>query len=165
MINKFKGEFHWLSNFYPVPVVLDGMTFESVEHAYVAAKTLDQQAREKIRRLPNAAAAKKLGRRIGRTIQLRPAWNDNFRTEVMRGLLKQKFQSLPLRQKLIDTGDEILIEGNHWHDNWFGCCRCSKCGGQGRNILGVLLMEIRAECRSQDASSGVAENWRLAHAA
>ena len=163
MITKFKGK--WLSNFWPVQVALDGMEFPSVEHAYVAAKTLDEQAREKIRQLPTAADAKRFGKRIGRTIPLRPAWSDAFRTELMRGLLMQKFTNPELRQQLIATGDEQLIESNHWHDNWFGRCKCSRCGGQGRNMLGVLLMEIRQQCRSQDASIVIAENWKLDHAA
>ena len=166
MITKFKGEFRWLSNFWAVQVVLDGTVYPSVEHAYVAAKTLDEQVRENIRRLPTAAEAKKFGRRIGRTIQLRPAWNDSFRAEVMRGLLEQKFQDPSLREKLINTNDEILIEGNHWHDNWFGCCRCTRCAGQGRNMLGQLLMAIRQECQEQDkARRGAELEGSLAHAA
>ena len=37
-ILAFEGEYSWLSNFWPVEVVLDGMVFPSVEHAYQAAK-------------------------------------------------------------------------------------------------------------------------------
>jgi N-glycosidase YbiA len=163
MITKFKGT--WLSNFWPVQVALEGMEFPSVEHAYVAAKTLDPQVRERIRQLPTAADAKRFGRKIGKSIPFRPAWNDEFRIRLMRDLLSQKFTSPHLRKQLIATADEMLIESGHWHDVFFGICSCPKCGGRGQNWLGVLLMEIRQECRLQDASITVTENWRLPHAA
>ena len=165
MITKFKGEFRWLSNFYLVPVVLDGMTFASVEHAYVAAKTLDEQVRERIRRLPTAAQAKRFGRIIGKSIPFRPAWSNDIRIRLMRDLLRQKFTAPDLRQRLIATGDEMLIESGHWHDVFFGVCSCPKCGGRGQNWLGVLLMEIRAECRAQEQSRRLTEDGRLDRAA
>ena len=164
MITKFKGEFRWLSNFYPVPVVLDGMTFASVEHAYVAAKTLDPQVRERIRRLPTASQAKRYGRKIGKSIPFRPAWSNEIRIRLMRDLLWQKFTEPDLRQRLIATGDEKLIESGHWHDVFFGVCSCPKCGGKGLNWLGVLLMEIRGGLRAKEASMAVAEG-RLRDAA
>ena len=165
MITTFKGEYRWLSNFWAVQVVLDGTVFPSVEHAYVAAKTLDQQVREKIRRLPTAADAKRFGKRIGRSIPFRPAWNDNFKVRLMRDLLRQKFTNPDLRQRLIATGDEELVEINFWHDRVWGRCSCAKCGGAGENWLGRLLMAVREECQSQDASFVVPEHWRLPHAA
>lgn len=165
MIDRFKGEYRWLSNFWPSPVILDGDRFESVEAGYQAAKTLDGQVREKIRRLPTAADAKRFGRRIGKLIPFRPAWNDDFKVRLMRDLLRQKFTDPDLRQRLITTGSEELVEINFWHDLYWGRCVCHKCGGCGRNMLGVLLMAIRAECRPQDASGISAANWRLSHAA
>ena len=44
------------------------------------------------------------------------------------------------------TGGAVLVEGNTWHDNYWGCCTCSRCAGRrGRNNLGRLLMKLRAE--------------------
>lgn len=165
MITKFKGEYRWLSNFWAVQVILDGTVYPSVEHAYVAAKTLDQQVREKIRRLPTAADAKKFGRRIGKSISFRPAWNDNFKVRLMRDLLRQKFTDPDLRQRLIATGDEELVEINFWHDQVWGRCSCAKCGGAGENWLGRLLMEVRRECRKADAAGPVAGWEGIARAA
>ena len=45
------------------------------------------------------------------------------------------------------TGDAELIEGNTWHDNYWGVCSCSKCNGRGKNRLGKLLMKVREELR------------------
>jgi predicted NAD-dependent protein-ADP-ribosyltransferase YbiA (DUF1768 family) len=58
----------------------------------------------------------------------------------MKQLLKLKFNNPDLQQKLIATYPEELIEGNYWHDTYWGVCE-----GVGENHLGKLLMEIRNE--------------------
>jgi hypothetical protein len=40
-IKAFRGKHAFLSNFHPSPVVLDGQTNPTVEHAFQAAKTAD----------------------------------------------------------------------------------------------------------------------------
>ena len=37
----------------------------------------------------------------------------------------EKFKREPLRSQLINTGDEELVEGNHWCDNYWGDCTCA----------------------------------------
>lgn len=132
MIDSFKGEYEFLSNFYPATVSYEGTVYPSVEHAFQAAKTLDPQMRLKIR-LSNAAGAKKLGRQL----DLRSDW-ETIKVDVMRELLKAKFSDPELRAKLKATGKEPLVEGNWWGDTFWGVCR-----DRGENHLGVLLMEIR----------------------
>ena len=44
--------------------------------------------------------------------------------------------------KLLDTGDTELIEGNNWHDTFWGVCK-----GKGQNNLGKILMEVRKDIR------------------
>jgi hypothetical protein len=56
-----------------------------------------------------------------------------------------------LRKKLLATGDATLIEGNYWHDNYWGVCTCENCvsnGIVGRNRLGTLLMKVREEIKN-----------------
>ena len=67
----------------------------------------------------------------------------------MDEVLIAKFTQNPsLKEQLLDTGDVELIEGNTWHDNYWGNCTCSKCSGIiGRNQLGKTLMNIREEIR------------------
>ncbi len=52
-IASFRGEHGWLSNFFRVDVVLDGVTYRSVEHAFQAAKTLDAAERAKVAAAPS----------------------------------------------------------------------------------------------------------------
>jgi predicted NAD-dependent protein-ADP-ribosyltransferase YbiA (DUF1768 family) len=71
---------------------------------------------------------------------LRPDWRE-VREEVMEVGLRQKFRQNPeLLQKLLDTGDAYLEEGNTWNDRYWGVCR-----GVGQNKLGHLLMKLREE--------------------
>lgn len=136
MINEFKGEYRFLSNFYPAVVVLDDHEYPSVEHAYQAAKTFAANWRAKIRSAQSAGEAKKLGNQIPRELFL-SNW-DAIRVEVMSDLLIQKFYDPTLRANLLATGDVELIEGNTWGDKFWGVCR-----GEGTNKLGQLLMVVR----------------------
>jgi ribA/ribD-fused uncharacterized protein len=145
MISDFKGYYNYLSNFYSVQVELDGVTYPSVEHAYQAAKTLDHQARQVIREAPTAGKAK----RAGQQVQMRSDW-EQVKVDVMRSLLRQKFENETLAGRLQATKGEMLVEGNWWHDNFWGDCSCSKCASKpGLNWLGRLLMEIRDDRREE----------------
>lgn len=135
MIDSFTGEHRFLSNFWPAEVELDGIIFPSVEHAYVAAKTLDPEVRAEIRLVNTAGQVK----RFGRKLVLRPDW-DEVKLSVMEDLVRQKFQHPELAKLLLATGDEELVEGNTWGDTFWG-----ECFGSGANHLGKILMKVRDE--------------------
>lgn len=136
MIAGFKGEFRFLSNFWPAVVELDGLFYNSVEHAYQAAKTLDETQRQTIRESSKPGDAKKLGQKI----IIRPDW-EQVKLQVMESLVRQKFTNdLALKDKLVSTGDEEIEETNTWGDVFWGVCQ-----GVGTNHLGKILMKIRAE--------------------
>lgn len=140
-INSFSGEHRFLSNFWPCAVIFDGDVYPTTEHAYQAAKTILPNIRRQIREAPLPAMAKKMGTQIA----LRADWDD-VRLSVMEVLLRQKFApGTALREYLDATKGQEIIEGNRWHDLWWGQCTCSKHNGEGRNELGKLLMRIRDE--------------------
>ena len=134
-IKTFKGQYAFLSNFYPIWIKLPDGEYPTVEHAYQAAKAKDKTSKEKIRLAKSPAEAKALGR----TILLVDGW-DGIKIGVMRLLLSLKFKGPVLRQMLLDTGDAILEEGNTWHDYFWGIDIET---GKGQNMLGKLLMELR----------------------
>lgn len=140
MINRFIDEFRWLSNFVDAEVSFEGESYKSVEHAYVAAKTLNRAMRFEVAACPTAGVAKKMGK----TMPLRPDWTQ-VRLEIMENLLRQKFSHPEFAEKLLNTGEQEIVEGNVWHDNFFGSCVCETCGNKGENNLGKLLMKIRGE--------------------
>lgn len=137
-ITSFRGEYEFLSNFYPSVVVLDGMKYPTVEHAYQASKTESDEQRYLIGRAETPAKAKRLGRKA----HLRPDWDDNFKTATMRDLLHQKFKDPDLRQKLLDTYPKALMEGNTWGDKYWGAV-WEHNEWSGSNVLGSLLVRER----------------------
>jgi predicted NAD-dependent protein-ADP-ribosyltransferase YbiA (DUF1768 family) len=75
---------------------------------------------------------------------VRPDWDDT-KINTMLTLLRQKFAlGSELAKKLLDTGNRDLVEGNTWGDTFWGVCK-----GQGENMLGKLLMQVRAELRGE----------------
>lgn len=132
----FQGEFRFLSNFWPVSVTLDDVTYPTTEHAYQAAKSLDPEYRELILSLDTPGKSKKLAK----TVELRPDW-EQVKLGIMEDLNRQKYTNHPeLRAALLSTGDAYIEEVNKWGDVWWGTCN-----GKGRNELGLLLMRIRRE--------------------
>lgn len=147
-ITQFRGPNRFLSNFYPCSITWAGKTYVSVEHAYQASKTLDPVERQQILREPDPAKVKTIGNDRSQ-ITLRRDW-DKLKLEFMERMLRQKFERDPLRQQLLDTGDATLIEGNNWHDNFWGACVCINCTMDlldGQNHLGRLLMRVREDLR------------------
>ena len=143
IINRFSGMYTFLSNFYPVTVTLDGIEYSSVEHAYQAAKTLNSDLRITIKYISNPGKVKS----AGRSLKLRDDW-EQVKLDVMLDLIRQKFKDPILRIKLLDTKDQELIEGNYWHDNFYGDCFCDNCKDiAGKNNLGKILMMVRDEIR------------------
>ena len=141
MIIEFEDEYAFLSNFYPSPFTHDGITYPTNEHFFQAMKTLDIAERKAIAAAETPGKAK----RMGRQVKLRPDW-EKVKLYYMELGLKLKFKDPELAKKLIETGDEELIEGNWWHDNTWGSCHCALCSRTvGRNLLGMLLMELRKE--------------------
>ena len=145
-IDKFDGEYAFLSNFYPSKILYDdfeGWYAPTIEHAFQAAKT--RSIEEEIDILSASTPGK--AKRLGRLCDLLPDWEE-VKDDVMYRLLKKKFTIPELRYKLLATGDAILIEGTTWHDNYWGVCSCSKCNGHGKNKLGKLLMRVREELKN-----------------
>ena len=98
-------------------------------------KTLDINKRRAIANASTPGLAKKMGR----SVSLRPDWED-IKDDVMLEGLYRKFTNDELAEWLLDTGDEELVEGNWWGDRYWGVCN-----GIGQNKLGKLLMKVREE--------------------
>ena len=145
MINQFEGGYEFLSNFYEVPFKWRGNEYPTVEHAFQAAKTRSFLKRIGISKLDTPGKAK----RAGRQVELRSDW-EQIKDQVMYDCLKEKFKIKELKEKLLATGNEELIEGTTWHDNYWGNCSCDKCKNiEGKNMLGKILMRVREELRNE----------------
>ena len=91
-------------------------------------------------------------KKAGRNLKLRSDWEE-IKDRVMYDVCRAKFtmnDSLRLADRLLATGDEELVEGNTWHDNYWGDCHCEKCKDiPGRNQLGKTLMKLREKLRNE----------------
>lgn len=148
LIASFDGRYRFLSNFAPSPlrVRMLGLEreFPTVEHAFQASKILVTDG-DRMRWLLNILEARTpaIAKRLGHRIPLHVERWDEIAPEVMRRLLLAKFDQNPdLRARLIATGDAVLVEGNTWGDRRWGMV-----DGEGENLLGILLMQVREHLR------------------
>ncbi len=141
VIDEFRGEYRWLSNFHLSPVRLFLRDFPSVEHAYQAGKSASPRDWDEMLKMKTCSQAKELGQRL----ILREDWED-IKVGLMTYLVRKKFKTDPiLEQKLLDTKEAVLIEGNDWNDIFWGMCN-----GYGENNLGKILMRVRAEIKEDN---------------
>ena len=156
MINKFQGKYFFLSNFYPVEIEYQGITYPTSEHYYVAMKVTNQQLidgkyftpadfREMIGTIGCSRGETGMVKRLGQKLKIRKDW-DTYKLVAMNWVIREKFKNETLKELLLATGDEEIIEGNVWHDSFWGVCECDKCP-KGKNNLGKIHMEVRNELR------------------
>lgn len=144
---------NWFSNFLPfdkplVYLASDGtdIEFKTVENFFAAMKIgkAETEMRRKI-----AAATPGQAKRLGRKVALRADW-ETVKVDVMRYALKYKFApGTSWHEKLMATSGEI-VEWNNWNDTYWGAIATLENGvvtpvvpRKGKNMLGILLMEIR----------------------
>ncbi len=140
-IEKFDGSFEFLSNF-SLHKLRDeeGTLWQTVEHYYQAMKTDDLIDQGRIWSATTPGRAKK----IGQTVKMRNDWKDKKFEYMMDGISWKFLQNKDILELLMSTQGYHLVEGNTWHDNIWGDCKCPKCENiPGENWLGKILMKLR----------------------
>ena len=133
IIDDFRGDYAFLSNFFPCHIRMNGINYRNAEAAFQSFKLADPEERRRFSKLTPSEA-----KRLGRSVTLRPDW-ESIKIDTMRAVVHLKFlENRPLARLLIATGDAELIEGNTWHDTFWGVCN-----GVGQNNLGKILMAER----------------------
>jgi ribA/ribD-fused uncharacterized protein len=137
-VNEPYGEF---SNFSPHAIELNGKSWPTSEHYFQAQKFAGTEHEEAVRLANSPMVAARMGR--SRERPLRADW-ESVKDDIMREALRAKFAQHPaLKSLLLKTAEAELVEhaknDRYWADGG---------DGTGRNRLGQLLMEIRAELRA-----------------
>ena len=134
------------SNLHRTPVVFEGREFPTAEHAYQAGKASKEAVREWILSAPTPSLAAMAAHGLY-TWDIVPSWS-KIKFDRMRDVLRAKFsQHEDLRAVLLATGQARLVEAgttNNAVNRLWG-----EVNGKGQNMLGVLLMEVRAELRKK----------------
>ena len=148
MIDNFRGKYYFLSNFYNAPVEYEGILYTNNEAAFQSAKLKNKNLRTNYihngMKYNFATLDPSTAKKFGRHLNLRSDWEE-VKFDIMYELVYDKFnRNQKLRQKLLLTDNEELVEGNTWGDRIWG-----KCNGKGQNNLGKILMRVREELRNQ----------------
>ena len=121
---------------------LDGEWWKTSEHYFQSQKFVDTPHVEEIRKLATPRQAFDLARKLKDLI--RPDWGQ-VRDDVMRKAVLRKFEFNPdIRSVLLSTGDALLVEDSPT-DSYWG----RGADGKGKNMLGIILMEVRQKLRER----------------
>ncbi len=131
------------SNFSAHAFELDGKHWPTSEHYFQAQKFAGTPHEEAIRRANSPMLAARMGR--SRKRPLRRDW-ESAKDNVMRRAVLKKFETHEdIQEILLATGDEKIVEDTT-RDYYWGCG--SK--GNGKNKLGLILMEVRQILRQRE---------------
>lgn len=132
----------YLSNLYVLPapcLQFEGYLFNTSEAAYQFGKPKDLAVAQWLIAAPKPHLCALTAHAL-LVFDVKPDWNQN-KVDRMRAVLKAKFNQHPeLANKLIATGEAKLIEASKT-DAFWGIGK----KGTGKNMLGILLMELRKE--------------------
>jgi ribA/ribD-fused uncharacterized protein len=137
------------SNLFRRSIFFEGREYPTSEHAYQAGKARSEAVREWILSAPSPSLVAMAAHGLY-TWDIVPNWAE-IKFGRMRSVLRSKFsQHEDLRALLLETGDARLVEvsrtNNPVNRVW------GRVNGKGLNMLGVLLMEIRAELQHTNAA-------------
>ena len=149
-----KGTEHgYMSNFAHYQIKIGRKVYKTSEHFYQSQKYKGTSWETKVKNAAGAMEAARLGR--DKKGPLRKDW-EQVKDNVMREAVEAKFRQHPeLTQKLLETGDARLIEHTendaYWADGG---------DGTGKNMLGVILMEVRSKLQKEAEIRKEAMKWK-----
>jgi N-glycosidase YbiA len=133
------------SNFSAHGFELENYWWHTSEHYFQAQKFVNTDFYwfQKIQAIKAPKEAAKMGR--NRQHPLRTDWEE-IKDEIMYRAVLCKFKThLDIRQILLDTNEQLIIEDSPM-DYYWGCGQ----DGSGKNQLGEILMQVRAEIKQQN---------------
>jgi ribA/ribD-fused uncharacterized protein len=139
-IVSFRKEYSFLSNFYKCSFVYKNIIFDSSERAFQWEKIESDSDKLLVLETKSTSEVKKLAG----ILKMRSDW-ESVKCNIMYEILLQKFSNELLKKLLLDTIGHKLVEGNSWHDNFWGDCFCTRCKKKiGKNNLGFILQRVRS---------------------
>ncbi len=134
-----------LENFIDTPC---GIAVPTSEHAYQAAKFVDEDVQRQIAVADDGRMSKELAHELqAQGAQVITGWHQR-KFGVMLGFVRAKFAvNDSIAEKLMSTADELLVEGNSWGDRYWGVSPAGS--SRGKNKLGIVLMTVRSELISR----------------
>ena len=143
-----------LSNFYDTQIEIENETFQHVEQYFQLQKAMFAGNRDKARQIRNAKSPA-VCKKIGDSIETDKSWLPAAKETMTRACAAKFKQNTRARNFLLDTGDTIIAEASK--DKYWGIGiplsavtieqANSIDSWTGHNVLGEILMAIRAKLR------------------
>ena len=134
----FSSPFDPLNNWSAHVVIVEGVLFYTLEHAYHHQKFIENNAdiAEQIRLAPSPWAAMKFARENSQLC--RSDWDD-MKVDFMEKLVRLKLaQNEDVQETLARTGTRRIVENSPW-DSFWGVGS----DGKGKNMMGQIWMKVR----------------------
>lgn len=140
----------YLSNWYPVHFIVDGVTFSSMEQFMMYRKAIcfhDRNMAAQILSTDDVACIKALGRLVSDYDD--NYWNGVRQIIVYEGLIAKFSQNIDLKEQIKDTENSVLAECAVKDRIWgIGLSmrdpdRFDRTKWHGQNLLGYALMMVR----------------------
>ncbi|NEB02949.1 NADAR family protein [Streptomyces sp. SID13726] len=144
-----------LSQWWPSPFVVDGVTYATAEHWMMAGKARlfeDQEAEHRVLAAGHPSQAKKAGRTVRDFDE--QTWRRERFGIVVEGSVHKFTAHDDLRRFLLNTGDRVLVEASPVDRVWgIGLAATDEAAHaperwRGPNLLGFALMEARDTLRN-----------------
>ena len=141
------GEF---SQWYESPINIDGIIYKNCEQYMMSQKALlfgDKEIFDEIMKATTPREYKDLGKKVKNFKQ--DVWDENKRKIVFKANLAKFTQNETLKNKLLSTGNKILIEASPYDNIWGVKLKkdddriLDKSTWLGENLLGYILMDVR----------------------
>lgn len=145
VIDRFSGDYGFLSMKYKSLISIDGITYLNLASAWLA------QGVSLENRPAFADLSAHQARRLFKQLDKCQDW-DSIRVVMLQKVALAKFQqNEALKDQLLATQSRpLLYDTTGSHDNFLGQCSCNECRKEkGQNIYGKTLMEVRKQLMTE----------------
>ena len=146
--NGVKEPNGWMGNMAPYPIKFDGKVWRTSEALFQSMRFDDDSVKEIIRGEKSPMGAKMKAKKNRDQMVVVPM--SELDVENMRKCVKMKFDAHPqLKRQLMNTKDSFIYEDignrNGERHKFWGAKKLSESEGDGNNMMGKILMDLREE--------------------
>ena len=145
---KVAEEYGWMGNMAPYPIKFDGKVWLTSESLFQSMRYDDDSVKEMIRVEKSPMGAKMKAKKYRDQMVVVPM--SELDVENMRKCVKMIFDAHPqLKRQLMNTKDSFIYEDignrNGERHKFWGAKKWSESEGDGNNMMGKILMDLREE--------------------
>ena len=145
---KVSGPYGWMGNMAPYPITFEGKVWRTSEALFQGMRFDDEVIKEIIRKEKSPMGAKMKAKKYSDQMVVVPM--SELDVEQMKKCVRMKFDQHPkLKKELMKTKGVFIYEDignrNGERHKFWGAKKISENEGDGHNMMGRILMELRDE--------------------